>query len=184
MHSVTWLSHRKSRTSPNSIPKPLYLFCTSYSLNTTYFRSFVSSLAWFYFKIKIVFMQEIEESRALKRKIKMSREGKVKRKICVWENEREWLKKKKKKKKWRKMARKTWEGWIKWNKKKVRGRMSRCWETELLVFFQPCAIRQWGRHQCLVVIFSFAHAQVHHSISSHPWYPHIWFILMIIGFER
>jgi hypothetical protein len=29
-------------------------------------------------------MQEREELRALKRKIKMSREGKVKRKICVW----------------------------------------------------------------------------------------------------
>jgi hypothetical protein len=29
-------------------------------------------------------MQEREELRDLKRKIKMSREGKVKRKICVW----------------------------------------------------------------------------------------------------
>jgi hypothetical protein len=93
MHSVRWLSHRKSCTSPNSIPKPLYLFCTLYSLNTTYFRSFISSLAWFYFKIQIVFMQEREEFRALKR------EGKVKRKICVWENERERLKKKKRKRK-------------------------------------------------------------------------------------
>jgi hypothetical protein len=29
-------------------------------------------------------MQEREELRALRREIKMSREGKVKRKICVW----------------------------------------------------------------------------------------------------
>jgi hypothetical protein len=29
-------------------------------------------------------MQERDELRALKREIKMSREGKVKRKICVW----------------------------------------------------------------------------------------------------
>jgi hypothetical protein len=29
------------------------------------------------------------------------------------------------------MSRKIWEGWIKWNKNKVQGRMSRCWETKL-----------------------------------------------------
>jgi hypothetical protein len=52
--------------------------------------------------------------------------------------------------------------------------MSRCWETELPLFFQPCAIRQRGRHRCLIVLFSFALAHVHHSKSSHPWYPHIW----------
>jgi hypothetical protein len=52
--------------------------------------------------------------------------------------------------------------------------MSRCWETKLSLFFQPCAIRQRGRHRYLVVIFSFALAHVHHSKSSHPWYPHIW----------
>jgi hypothetical protein len=47
-------------------------------------------------------MQEREELRALKREIKMSREGKVKRKICVWkrkerkkENEREKRRKRK-----------------------------------------------------------------------------------------
>jgi hypothetical protein len=33
-------------------------------------------------------MQEREESRALKRKKKMSREGKVKRKICVWKRKK------------------------------------------------------------------------------------------------
>jgi hypothetical protein len=44
---VTRLSHRKSSTSPNSIPNPIHLFCTSHSLNTTYSQSFVSSLAWF-----------------------------------------------------------------------------------------------------------------------------------------
>jgi hypothetical protein len=34
-------------------------------------------------------MQEREELRALKREINMSREGKVKRKICVWKREKE-----------------------------------------------------------------------------------------------
>jgi hypothetical protein len=34
-------------------------------------------------------MQEKEELRALKREIKMSREGKVKRKICVWKRNKE-----------------------------------------------------------------------------------------------
>jgi hypothetical protein len=36
-----------------------------------------------------VITQEREELRALKREIKMSREGKVKIKICVWEREKE-----------------------------------------------------------------------------------------------
>jgi hypothetical protein len=34
-------------------------------------------------------MQEREELRALKREIKMSREGKVRRKICVWKRNKE-----------------------------------------------------------------------------------------------
>jgi hypothetical protein len=34
-------------------------------------------------------MQEREELRALKRVIKMSREGKVKRKVCVWKTMKE-----------------------------------------------------------------------------------------------
>jgi hypothetical protein len=34
-------------------------------------------------------MQDREELRALRREIKMSREGKVKRKICVWERKKE-----------------------------------------------------------------------------------------------
>jgi hypothetical protein len=34
-------------------------------------------------------MQEREELRALKREIKMSREGKAKRKICVWKRKKE-----------------------------------------------------------------------------------------------
>jgi hypothetical protein len=34
-------------------------------------------------------MQEREELRASKRQIKMSREGKVKRKICVWKRKKE-----------------------------------------------------------------------------------------------
>jgi hypothetical protein len=62
--------------------------------------------------------------------------------------------------------------------------MARRWETKLSLFFQPCAIRQWGRHRCHVVILSFSLAHVHHSISSHPWYPTYGLILMIIGFER
>jgi hypothetical protein len=34
-------------------------------------------------------MQEREELRALKRVVKMSREGKVKRKVCVWKIKKE-----------------------------------------------------------------------------------------------
>jgi hypothetical protein len=34
-------------------------------------------------------MQEREELRALKREMKMSKEGKVKRKICVWKRKKE-----------------------------------------------------------------------------------------------
>jgi hypothetical protein len=142
MHSVTWLSHRKSRTSPNSIPRPLYLFCASYSLNTTYFRSFVSSLALFYFKFILYFCEKEMSGKEKKRKEK-----------------NEWM---------------IWRGWIKWRINKVHGRGSRCcWETKLPFFFQPCAIRQRGRHQCLVVLFSFALAHVHHSVSFYPWYPYI-----------
>jgi hypothetical protein len=40
-------------------------------------------------------MQGREELRALKRKIKMSREGKVKRKICVWKRKERKEKKRK-----------------------------------------------------------------------------------------
>jgi hypothetical protein len=36
-----------------------------------------------------VFLQGREEFRALKREIKMSREGKVNRKICVWKRKKE-----------------------------------------------------------------------------------------------
>jgi hypothetical protein len=36
-----------------------------------------------YFKFQIVFMQEREELRALRKEKKITREGKVKRKICV-----------------------------------------------------------------------------------------------------
>jgi hypothetical protein len=106
--------------------------------------------------------------RSLRREIKMSKEGKGKRKVCVWKRKREkWKVKKKyvyermKKSYWKIkkertwVPRKIWEGWIKWKKNKVQGRMSRCWETKLSLFFQPCAIRQRGRHRCLIVIFSF-----------------------------
>jgi hypothetical protein len=41
-------------------------------------------------------MQEREELRALKREIKMSREGKVKKKICVWKRKKEKMKSKEK----------------------------------------------------------------------------------------
>jgi hypothetical protein len=40
-------------------------------------------------------MQEREELRALRREIKMSREGKVKGKICVWKRKKENIKVKK-----------------------------------------------------------------------------------------
>jgi hypothetical protein len=42
-------------------------------------------------------MQGREELRALKREIKMSRERKVKRKICVWKRKKEKIKVKKEK---------------------------------------------------------------------------------------
>jgi hypothetical protein len=40
-------------------------------------------------------MQEIEALRALKREIKTSRDGKAKRKICVWKRKKEKYKEKK-----------------------------------------------------------------------------------------
>jgi hypothetical protein len=43
-------------------------------------------------------MQEREELRALKREMKMSREGKVKRKVCVWKRKKEKNKSKERKK--------------------------------------------------------------------------------------
>jgi hypothetical protein len=41
-------------------------------------------------------MQERDELRALKREKKMSREGKIKRKICVWKRKKERKKEKEK----------------------------------------------------------------------------------------
>jgi hypothetical protein len=101
--------------------------------------------------------------RALKREIKMSREGKVKRKICVWKRKkekwkvkknicvcmREWkrvIEKEKENKERRGVARKIWEGSIKWENKnkKVQGRMSRCWEAKLSFFFPTmCNPTMW-----------------------------------------
>jgi hypothetical protein len=86
----------------------------------------------------------------------LSRERKIKRKsMCMEKKERKkernfymWMKEEKEKEK-DEVAMKIWEGWIKWKKNKVQGMMSRCWETKLPLFFQPCAIRQRGRHQCL-----------------------------------
>jgi hypothetical protein len=63
-------------------------------------------------------MQEREELRDLKREIKMSREGKVKRKICVWKEKKEKkkreerMKEKKKKRKERKRIGKKDMKWI------------------------------------------------------------------------
>jgi hypothetical protein len=51
-------------------------------------------------------MQERDGLRALKREIKMSREGKVKRKICAWKRKERKKKRKRKRKKGRGMARK------------------------------------------------------------------------------
>jgi hypothetical protein len=42
-------------------------------------------------------MQEREELRAFRREIKMSREGKVKRKICAWKRKKEKYKSKERK---------------------------------------------------------------------------------------
>jgi hypothetical protein len=50
-------------------------------------------------------MQEREELRALKREIKVSREGKVIRKICVWKRKEKKRKEKKRKEKKRKKKR-------------------------------------------------------------------------------
>jgi hypothetical protein len=80
MHSVTWLSHRKSRTSPNSIPKPLYLFCTSYSLNTIYFWSRLISSIVFILNSDYVYVRK-RWVESFEREIKMSREKS--KKICV-----------------------------------------------------------------------------------------------------
>jgi hypothetical protein len=69
-------------------------------------------------------------------------------------------------------------------KNKVQGRMSHCWEMKLSFFFQSCAIRQRGRHWCLVVIFILP---LHMStilnllILDIPTYC---LILMVISFER
>jgi hypothetical protein len=146
MHSVTWLSHRKSRTSPNSIPKPLYLFCTSYSLNKTYFWSFISSLAYFYFKFRLCLCEKEMSWELWKRDKDVKRKRSKEKNVC--------MEKKRKKKKERGMTRKIWRGWVKWRINKVQGRMSHCcWETKLPFFFQPCAIWQRGRHRCLVVLF-------------------------------
>jgi hypothetical protein len=41
-------------------------------------------------------MQEREELRALKKEKKMSREGKMKRKVCVWKRKKEKIKSKEK----------------------------------------------------------------------------------------
>jgi hypothetical protein len=66
IHSVTRLSPWKSRASPNSIPNPIHLFCTSHSLNTTYFQKFRLVSSMDYLKFQIVCMREREELRALK----------------------------------------------------------------------------------------------------------------------
>jgi hypothetical protein len=49
---------------------------------------------------------------------------------------------------------KIWEGWIRWKKNK-NARKDVTLLTKLSLFFQPCAIRQRGRHRCLVVIIFF-----------------------------
>jgi hypothetical protein len=59
-------------------------------------------------------MQEREELRALKREIKVSREGKVMRKICVWkrkEKKRKEKKRKERKKRKRKRRKRKKEEW-------------------------------------------------------------------------
>jgi hypothetical protein len=78
------------------------------------------------------------------------KERKKERKIIC-----EWKKKRKREKD--ELAMKIWEGWIKWKKKIIK-----CKEgchvdcgTKLLLYFQPCAIRQRGHHWCLEVTIFF-----------------------------
>jgi hypothetical protein len=56
-------------------------------------------------------MQEREELRALKREIKMSREGKVKRKICVWKEKKEKKKREERMKEKKKKKKRKEEDW-------------------------------------------------------------------------
>jgi putative cell wall-binding protein len=161
IHSVTWLSHWKSRTSPNSIPNPIHLFCTSHSLNTTYFQKFRLVSSMIYLKFQIVCMQKRGELRALKscqerkkiwEKYEYGKERKEERRKKIYEKEKEEKEKEKDE-----VAIKIWEGWIKWKKGKIKckeGCHVDC-ETKLLLYFQPCAIRQRGRHRCLVVTIFF-----------------------------
>jgi hypothetical protein len=57
-------------------------------LNTTYSRSFVPSLAWFYFKNSDCVYARKRGVEGFEKEIKMSREEKVKRKICVWKRKK------------------------------------------------------------------------------------------------
>jgi hypothetical protein len=56
-------------------------------------------------------MQKREELRALKREIKMSREGKVKRKICVWKEKKEKKKREERMKEKKKKKKRKEEDW-------------------------------------------------------------------------
>jgi hypothetical protein len=56
--------------------------------------------------------------------------------MCMKKNRKKWKQEKKR----RKRKKEEWqeryeEGWIKWKINKVQGRMSRCWETKLPLFF-------------------------------------------------
>jgi hypothetical protein len=94
----------------------------------------------------------------------MSREGIIKIKICVRKRKnekiiKEWkrvIERKKRKEKREEEWQERYERDESSERKiKVQERMSQSWETKLSLFFQPCAIRQRGRHRCLVVIFFF-----------------------------
>jgi hypothetical protein len=60
--------------------------------------------------------------------------------MCMREWKRDWKKKKKREEEWEERYERDESSE---RKIKVQGRMSRCWETKLSLFSQPCAIRQW-----------------------------------------
>jgi hypothetical protein len=100
--------------------------------------------------------------------------------IYMWRKEN----KNREEKERRGVERKIWEGWIKWKEKNksVRKDVTLLRDETFTLF--PTMCNPTTRTSSMPRSHnSFALAHVHHSKSSHPWYPHIWFILMIIGFE-
>jgi hypothetical protein len=90
----------------------------------------------------------------MEKKEKKNRKVKKNIYLCVYEKMKESDWKRKRKKREERSGKKDMRGMNQVKRKnKEQGRMSRCWETKLSFFFQPCAIRQRGHRRCLVVIF-------------------------------